>query len=141
MIKNCFKLICKYLVLFLIGGIFYVCLELLWRGRSDITSFFMGGIALLVVGQLNEGYDYNMPIWYQMIISGTFITSMEYIVGKIFNSDYHIWDYRGMWLNIDGQVCLVYFLLWCLLSLMGIMLDDLIRWKFFGEDKPKYRWI
>ena len=76
-----------------------------------------------------------------MIISGTFITSMEYIVGKIFNSDYHIWDYRDMWLNIDGQVCLVYFLLWCLLSLMGIMLDDLIRWKFFGEDKPKYRWI
>lgn len=101
MIKNDFKLICKYLVLFLIGGIFYVCLELLWRGRSDITSFFMGGIALLVVGQLNEGYDYNMPIWYQMIISGTFITSMEYIVGKIFNSDYHIWDYRDMWLNID----------------------------------------
>lgn len=141
MIKNGFKLICEYLVLFLTGGIFYVCLELLWRGRSDITSFFMGGIALLVVGQLNEGYDYNMPIWYQMIISGTFITSMEYIVGKIFNSDYHIWDYRGMWLNIDGQVCLVYFLLWCLLSLMGIMLDDLIRWKFFGEDKPKYRWI
>lgn len=141
MIKNSFKLICKYLVLFITGGIFYVCLELLWRGRSDVTSFFMGGIALLVVGQLNEGYDYDMPVWYQMIISGTFITSMEYIVGKIFNSDYHIWDYRGMWLNIDGQVCLVYSLLWCLLSVVGIILDDLIRWKFFGEDKPKYRWI
>lgn len=141
MIKNGFKLICKYLVLFITGGIFYVCLELLWRGRSDVTSFFMGGIALLVVGQLNEGYDYDMPVWYQMIISGTFITSMEYIVGKIFNFDYHIWDYRGMWLNIDGQACLVYSLLWCLLSVVGIILDDLIRWKFFGEDKPKYRWI
>ena len=141
MIKKIFKLIIKYVVLFVIGGLVYCGIELMWRNRTDISSFLMGGTAILVVGGLNEGYDWDMPVWYQMLLSSLFITAMEYVVGINFNADYHIWDYRELWLNIDGQICLGYSLLWGLLGLVGILLDDFIRWIFFGEEKPKYKWI
>lgn len=141
MIKKIFKLIIKYVVLFVTGGLVYCGIELMWRNRTDISSFLMGGTAILVVGGLNEGYDWDMPVWYQMLLSSLFITAMEYVVGINFNTDYHIWDYRELWLNVDGQICLGYSLLWGLLSLVGILLDDFIRWIFFGEEKPKYKWI
>ena len=141
MIKRIFKLITKYAVLFIIGGLVYCGIELMWRGRTHISSFIMGGTAILVVGGLNESYDWDMPVWYQMLLSSLFITAMEYVVGINFNADYHIWDYRELWLNVDGQICLGYSLLWGLLSLVGILLDDFIRWVFFGEEKPKYKWI
>ena len=141
MIKKIFKLIIKYVVLFVIGGLVYCGIELMWRNRTDISSFLMGGTAILIVGGLNEGYDWDMPVWYQMLLSSLFITAMEYVVGINFNADYHIWDYRELWLNVDGQICLGYSLLWGLLGLVGILLDDFIRWIFFGEEKPKYKWI
>ena len=141
MIKKIFKLIIKYVVLFVMGGLVYCGIELMWRERTHISSFIMGGTAILVVGGLNEGYDWDMPVWYQMLLSSLFITAMEYVVGINFNADYHIWDYRELWLNIDGQICLGYSLLWGLLGLVGILLDDFIRWVFFGEEKPKYKWI
>ena len=141
MIKKIFKLIIKYVVLFVIGGLVYCGIELMWRERTHISSFIMGGTAILVVGGLNESYDWDMPVWYQMLLSSLFITAMEYVVGINFNADYHIWDYRELWLNVDGQICLGYSLLWGLLGLVGILLDDFIRWVFFGEEKPKYKWI
>ena len=141
MIKKIVKFIIKYAVLFIMGGLVYCGIELMWRGRTHISSFIMGGIAILVVGGLNEGYDWDMPVWYQMLLSSLFITAMEYVVGINFNTDYHIWDYRELWLNVDGQICFGYSLLWGLLGLVGILLDDFIRWVFFGEEKPKYKWI
>ena len=141
MIKKIIKLIIKYVVLFVTGGLVYCGIELMWRERTHISSFIMGGTAILVVGGLNEGYDWDMPVWYQMLLSSLFITAMEYVVGINFNTDYHIWDYRELWLNVDGQICLGYSLLWGLLGLVGILLDDFIRWIFFGEEKPKYKWI
>ena len=141
MIKKIFKLITKYAVLFVMGGLVYCGIELMWRERTHISSFIMGGTAILVVGGLNEGYDWDMPVWYQMLLSSLFITAMEYVVGINFNADYHIWDYRELWLNVDGQICLGYSLLWGLLGLVGILLDDFIRWIFFGEEKPRYKWV
>ena len=141
MIKKIIKLIIKYAVLFVMGGLVYCGIELMWRERTHISSFIMGGTAILVVGGLNESYDWDMPVWYQMLLSSLFITAMEYVVGINFNTDYHIWDYRELWLNVDGQICLGYSLLWGLLGLVGILLDDFIRWVFFGEEKPKYKWI
>ncbi len=131
----------KYAVLFIVGGLVYIGIETLWRGRTDITSFIMGGTAMIITGSLNEFYSWKIPVWCQMLISCAFITVMEFFVGTLFNSDYHIWDYRDLWLNINGQICLGYSVLWFWLSFVGIVLDDFIRWKFFGEDKPRYVWI
>ena len=40
--------------------------------------------------------------------------------------------------NLCGQICLLFSILWYLLSTVAIVLEDLIRWKWLREKKPKY---
>lgn len=49
-----------------------------------------------------------------------------------------MWDYSNMPGNILGQICPQFMVLWFFLSAIGIFLDDLIRWRIFGEEKPHY---
>ena len=39
-----------------------------------------------------------------------------------------------------GQICPQFTLLWVVIVVVAIVLDDVIRWRFFGEEKPRYRW-
>ncbi|MDE7477569.1 MAG: putative ABC transporter permease, partial [Lachnospiraceae bacterium] len=66
------------------------------------------------------------------------ITTIELLAGLIVNCNYAIWDYRDMPLNIMGQICLPYTILWFFLSLLAIILDDYLRYWLFGEEKPHY---
>lgn len=45
----------------------------------------------------------------------------------------------SMPLNVLGQICLPFTLIWCILSLVAIILDDYIRFWFFNEEKPNYK--
>ena len=38
------KLLDKYLFLFGTGGLLYILIELIWRGYSHWTMFFLGGL-------------------------------------------------------------------------------------------------
>lgn len=135
------KQIGKYLSLAAIGALTYVCIELLWRGYTHWTSFVMGAAAFIFMGILNEIFRWDTPLTLQMLISAAFITCMELFVGKIFNADFVAWDYRNMPFNYEGQICPMFSLLWCGLSLIGIVLDDYIRYIFFHEEKPHYKWF
>ena len=57
------------------------------------------------------------------LLCGTAITGIEYVIGRAFNRDHRIWDYRHQPMNVQGQVCLPYSLLWCGLSagILGLM--------------------
>ena len=129
------------LVLFGIGGLTYIMIELLWRGYSHWTMFLIGGLCFLLIGGINEVYTFDMPLVQQMAISAVMVTMVELLAGLLINCDYSIWDYRNMPFNILGQVCLPYTVLWFFLSLLAIVIDDYIRYWFFGEDKPHYRLI
>ena len=129
------------LVLFGVGGIAYIVIELLWRGYSHWTMFLVGGLCFVLIGAINEVFTFDMPLVQQMAISAVMVTMVELIAGLLINCDYSIWDYRNMPFNILGQVCLPYTVLWFFLSLLAIVIDDYIRYWFFGEDKPHYRLI
>ena len=102
-------------------------------------GFIAGGF---ICDPLNDNsFKWDDPLVIQMTISSICITLMEYCVGKVVNMDYSVWDYRGCLWNVEGLVCLVASLLWGVLSLIPIFLGDFIRWKFFGEDKPRYKLI
>ena len=47
------------------------------------------------------------------------ITAIEFVAGAIVNVrlKLNVWDYSKMPLNLYGQVCLPFSLLWCLLTL------------------------
>lgn len=136
MIKNIFK----YLFLYLFGGLIYILIELFYRGFSHYSMFLLGGLCFIMLGLLNEFITWNTNIIFQSLIGGFLIvTPLEFIFGLFFNNDYSVWDYRSMPLNIMGQICLPFSLLWCLLGLVGIMLDDYLRYWLFGEDQPHYK--
>ncbi|MDE7323156.1 MAG: putative ABC transporter permease [Lachnospiraceae bacterium] len=125
-------------VLFAIGGLLYILIELLWRGRTHWTMFFVGGFCFLTIGLVNEIFTWDMPLIQQQAISAVMITIVELLAGLLINCNYAIWDYRSMPLNIMGQICLPYTILWFILSLPAIILDDYLRYWIFGEDKPHY---
>ncbi|MBS7397687.1 MAG: hypothetical protein KIG32_04615, partial [Ruminiclostridium sp.] len=52
---------------------------------------------------------------------------------------WNVWNYERLPFNIMGQICPVFTVGWFFLSLIGIVTDDVLRWKMFGEKKPRYR--
>lgn len=42
------------LVLLLIGGSIYFCIEVMWRGYSHVSMFFIGGLCFVAIGSINE---------------------------------------------------------------------------------------
>lgn len=139
--KDTFHQILKYLFLFAFGGALYYCIELLWRGRSDFSMQITAGAIFVYCGLLNEVKPKNMPLWKQVLIGLAFTLCAEFITGCIVNIwlKMDVWDYSNMPFNILGQVCLPYALLFIPLVLLAIWLDDWLRWKIFGEEKPHYK--
>lgn len=135
--KNLLKLV----TLFSVGGFVYCLIELLFRSYTHWTMFVVGGLCFVFVGAINEIYTYNMSLVGQMLISAIFITAVELITGLILNVclGLGIWNYNHMPYNLFGQICLLYFCVWFLLSLVGILLDDWLRYWLFDERKPHYK--
>lgn len=132
--------ILEYLILIITGGSIYYAIELLWRGHSHWTMFILGGICFTSVGLLNEIFSWNMYIELQAISGGLIITILEFITGIIVNIIFklNVWDYSNLPMNILGQICLPFTLLWIVLSMVIIFIDDRLRYKLFNEDKPYY---
>lgn len=131
------------LTLFGVGGVVYIMMELLWRGHSHWTMFIVGGLCFVLIGLINEYYNYDMPLVKQMLIGACIVTAVEFTSGCIVNLclGWNVWDYSDIPLNILGQVCLPYTILWFLLSGAAIILDDYLRYWWFGEEYPHYRII
>jgi uncharacterized membrane protein len=141
------------LLLFLIGGTLYAFIELFWRGFTHWTMFLLGGFCFVIMGLLNEyKFSWKESLLKQSVISAVVITIFEFITGCIVNIwlGWAVWDYSELPFNVLGQICLYYFLLWIPLSMIGIVLDDWIRYglylllhKHFSKvkqrEKPHYK--
>lgn len=134
------KQISRYLVLFLILGMCYSTIELFVRGFTFVEMIFVGGIAGVLIGLLNDHPAYyNRRMWQQCFL-GTIITLIvEFVSGYILNIVLQrgIWDYSGIPYNFMGQICLKTAIAWFFLMPFAIYADDFIRWKFLGEEKPE----
>ena len=109
----------KRIKLFLAGGAGYVGLELLYRGRSHISMFVAGGLCFLLLGSLRRRLPLPMPV--QGIFGSGIITAVELGFGLILNRSHEVWDYSAQPMNLLGQICLPFSLLWIPVS-MGAML-------------------
>ena len=137
------RTILKHIFLFLVGGTLYFFIEILFRGYSHPSMFICGGICFLLIGLINEFKAIRLPLIGQMFISCIMITAVEFITGLIVNIwlGLNVWDYSSRPFNVLGQICLLYTVLWFFLSFAAIILDDYLRYKFFGEDMAKYKII
>lgn len=103
--------------------------------------FALGGLCFVCLGLINEVLPWQMPLWQQVIIGACIITVLEFLTGCFVNLwlGWGVWDYSGMPCNILGQICPQYVLLWLPVSLAGIVLDDWLRYRWFGEEQPHYK--
>lgn len=133
------KSIIKYPMLFLFGGSIYYLLEIVFRGYSFPAMVVCGGLCFIICGVINER-SRCMPLVLQQLIAASGITVIEFIFGLILNVwlGLNMWDYSNMPGNVLGQICPQFMILWFFLSAIGIILDDVIRWRLFGEEKPHY---
>lgn len=130
----------KYYTLGTLGGVVYVFIELMWRGYSHWSMFLLGGVCFIALGLINEVIPWEMPLATQMFIGCAIITVLEFITGCIVNLwlGWDVWDYSDLPYNLLGQISVVSSVGWYFLSAVGIVLDDWLRYIFFGEEKPRY---
>lgn len=131
----------KSFVLFLFYGILYYTIEILYRAKSHWSMLILGGICGVLIGILNEIIPWETPLWKQILIGETIVLTLEFITGCIVNIwlGWNIWDYSSLPFNILGQICLPFAILWIPLILVVIVLDDYLRYWWFGEEKPHYK--
>lgn len=135
------KIVFKYAILFVVGGMAYCGIELLWRGRTHWTMFIVGGICFLFCGSINEFFSWDLALWKQMLICAVGVTGIEFLSGIIINIIFklNVWDYSNLPFNVMGQISLLFSVLWFFLSAVAIVLDDYLRYWWFDEEKPHYR--
>lgn len=130
-------------ILFLIGGGVYALMETFWRGYTHWTMFLLGGACFVIMGLLNEyKISWHWCLLRQSVVSACVITVFEFITGYIVNIrlGWQVWDYSDLPFNLYGQICLYYFLLWILLSAVGIVFDDWIRYIVYVNVKKWSSW-
>ena len=115
----------KCYFLFIIGGLGYSAIELLWRGYTHPSMGVLGGVCLIAIRLINKRFC-NRSLLFRASICGAVITVLELITGVLLNIilKLSIWDYSKMPLNILGQICPLYTFLWILLSFILIFIPE-----------------
>ena len=73
-------------MLFILCGIIYCSIELLWRGYTHVSMFLLAGLlGVFCIDTPNNIYGYDLDYLIQIIISTIFCTFGEGICGLIVN--------------------------------------------------------
>ena len=135
--------ILKYFTLFIIGGISYYFIEIIYRGYSHFSMIIVGGICFVLIGAINEFSNKEVPLLLQMILAVLIVDTIELISGIIINKVLllNVWDYSNLRFNLLGQISLRSSIAWFFLSLLAIYMNDLLRYLLFSEQIPKYKFF
>lgn len=140
--KDNLKNIMRILFFYCFAGGLYMTLELIYRQYTDYHMFYLAGIIGLLILYINEWLDYDMDFIIQVFICGTCALFGELICGLLFNTDYHIWDYRELPFNFLGQIQLYFAIVWYILAAIFIPILDYIDYHMFPRDgikRPYYK--
>jgi len=121
----------KGLTVYTLGGSVYGAIELLFRGFTHWSMLLAGGACFCFMYKIS-----SMPIrkWQKWVLGAAAITTVEFVAGAIVNIWLHwgVWDYSKHSLNLCGQVCLLFTLLWFLLCIPAMELCEVLR-RFFSR--------
>ena len=99
------KNLCLHLCLFIIGGVGYVLIELLWRRRSHASMFFVGGLCFELMGAIHTRLvRWTLPL--RCGLCALAVSAVELVSGCILNRWLRlgVWDYSKMRFHLLGQV-------------------------------------
>ena len=105
--------IMKNLKIFIIGAFGYMIAEILWRSYTHWTMGILGGLCFMLIYNSNKVLK-NVILWKRCVCFAIIITFLELVSGIIINIwlKLGVWDYSAIPLNIYGQICPLYSLIW-----------------------------
>ena len=117
--------------IFIIGGILYGLIEIIFRGYTHWSMVITGGLCFLIFYILNITLPTN-SLLLRCIVSVVVITTLEFYTGYIVNIllKWNVWDYSSLAYNLKGQICLTFSAIWFLFGIPMTFLSDALR-RFF----------
>lgn len=128
------------------GGALYFFAEVAWktlRDHPETISWTMLLVAIILcipLERFGAELPWDMPLTLQAIICGAAITATELVAGLILNVwlGLGVWDYSNLPLNLWGQICPQFAVLWVIVSFFGIVIFDFLRYGVEGGERPHY---
>ncbi|MBQ9412707.1 MAG: hypothetical protein IJU29_06395 [Oscillospiraceae bacterium] len=120
----------ELILTFLVGGLGYGGLEILWRGHTHWTMLLLGGVCFTVIYALTVLT--RLRLWETWFFSAAAVTGLEFLSGCVLNLylGWNVWDYAGLPGNVLGQICPAYALGWLGLCVPSSFLALFLRRRF-----------
>ena len=130
----------EYLFLFTLGGCIYYSFEILFRGFSHWSMFLLGGLCFLFCTWQGLLFAWREPLWKQVIYCTVFVTAMEFLTGILVNKlcGWAVWDYSDQPLQLFGQICVPFMIIFAGLCTCGIFLGAYLLYAVYREEKPMW---
>ena len=118
----------KTALLFSIGCGGYSLIEVLWRGFTNWTMGVTGGVCMCLLNSINQKCK-KASLPKKCVLGSAVITGMELFVGCIVNRKlkWNVWDYSDLPLNIKGQICPLFTVLWFFLCIPVMHLSTFLQ--------------
>lgn len=134
------------MLLWVWGGAVYFLLEVAYKtitGHPERISWTMLILATLLcipVEQVGAELSWNLSLLIQALICALLVTITEFFAGCILNLylGLDIWDYSNLPLNLLGQICVPFLIVWFFLCIIFIPIFDFMRYSISGGTKPHY---
>ncbi|MGO5051436.1 putative ABC transporter permease [Lachnospiraceae bacterium LCP25S3_G4] len=134
------KKLSECLFLWGLGGCLYYGFEVAFRGFSHWSMFALGGLCFLFCWLQGFWTKWQDPLWMQVLRTTLFVISSEFIIGILVNKvmKWYVWDYSDQPLQLWGQICAPFAIIFSGLVAIGIILSgNLIYW-LYNEAKPHF---
>ncbi|MDD6441920.1 MAG: hypothetical protein PUG71_07425 [bacterium] len=134
------KKISEYIFFWALGGCIYYGIEIAFRGFSHWSMFCVGGLVFLFCIIQGVKMEWSEGLWVQIIRGVIYAISLEFTTGIIFNKwlRKNIWDYSDQPLQLWGQICVPFAIIFSGLLLIAILLGGFLSCVIYKEPKPHF---
>ena len=134
------KKVSEDMFLWTLGGVIYYTIEMLFRGFSHWSMFVLGGFCMLFFEKQGIWTGWKDPLWRQVIRCSIFVTAGEFMTGIFVNKmmKWNVWDYSDQPLNLFGQICVPFIILFSGLCVIGILIVGFVLHWIYREEDPQF---
>lgn len=124
----------EYAFLFLLGFHLYSMIEIIARGYTHWTMAVTGGLILSILYHIQ--LHLRISLLTKCLLGMLLITAIEFTVGVFDNliMQWHVWDYSAVPLNLLGQICLPFSILWFFLCIPAYFICFLTERRFHPKE-------
>ena len=130
------------------GGAVYFLLEVAYKtatGHPERISWTMLVLAIILcipVERCGAELPWKCPLWLQALACAALVTAVELVAGLALNVwlCLDVWDYSNIPMNLFGQICPQFAVVWWGLCFCFILVFDWLRYAVAGGEKPTYTW-